>query len=299
MLDLSELEVLVAVAQERGFSRAAARLHRTQPAVSQAVRRLEEEVGAPLVDRSSKDGTLTAAGTLLQGFALQMLNLRRDAQAAVLDLAHLGRGKLSIAANEYTVTHLLPFLGVFRRRHPQVRVEVRRGLGSRIPMEVLGREAELGVLTYRPTNPGLTVIPFAEDDLVLLVATSHPLAGRKAVWVRELASESFLAHNVKSPNRERVVHTFERLRTPLNISMELPTLEAVKRLVEEGLGVALMPRRAAEAEVARGSLVAVRVPEMRLPRSIVLVHRRGASLSHAAAAFLECIEEGRSKPGAR
>lgn len=297
-MDLSELEVLVAVAQERGFSRAAARLHRTQPAVSQAVRRLEEEVGAPLVDRSSKDGTLTAAGTLLQSFALQMLNLRRDAQAAVLDLAHLGRGKLSIAANEYTVTHLLPFLGLFRRRHPQVRVEVRRGLASRIPMEVLGREAELGVLTYRPTNPGLTVIPFAEDDLVLLVASGHPLAGRKSVWIRELASESFLAHNVRSPNRERVVRTFEQLRTPLNIAMELPTLEAVKRLVEEGLGVALMPRRAAEGEVARGSLIAIRVPEMRIPRSVVLIHRKGVGLSHAATAFLS-IARGGEGPTAR
>ncbi|HEY6101420.1 MAG TPA: LysR family transcriptional regulator, partial [Anaeromyxobacter sp.] len=106
-MDLSALEVLVAVAQEKGFSRAAERLGRTQPAVSQAIRRLEEDVGTRLVDRSSKDGTLTAAGALLYGHAQQLLNLRRDAEVAVRELHHLHRGKVVVAANEYTVLHLL------------------------------------------------------------------------------------------------------------------------------------------------------------------------------------------------
>jgi DNA-binding transcriptional LysR family regulator len=290
-LDLAQLEVLVAIAQERGFTRAAARLHRTQPAVSQSVRRLEEEIGTPVVDRSSKDGRLTAAGQLLHGFALQMLNLRRDARAALHELGDLKRGKLSLAANEYTVTHLLPALAEYHRRHPLVRVEVRRSLATRIPSEILNRDAEIGVLSYRPTNPGLAALPFAKDDLALLVAPSHPLASRRQVSVRDLGVESFLAHNVRSPNRERAVETFERHRTPLNIVMELPTLEAVKRLVEDGLGVSLMPRRAAEAEIARGALVALTVREMRLERSIHLVHRKGVKLSHAAAAFVACARE--------
>jgi len=294
-VDLSQLEVLVAVAQERGFSRAAARLHRTQPAVSQSVRRLEEEVGTPLVDRSSKDGTLTATGLVLLGFAQQMLNLRRDARTAIQELGDLRRGKLTIAANEYTVMHLLPLLGTFRSRHPQVRVEVRRTLASQIPSEVLNREAEMGVLTYRPTNPGLAILPFETDDLILLVAREHALSRRTRVSIRDLGGESFLAHNVRSPNRERVIQTFERFRTPLHIVMELPTLEAIKLLVEKGLGVALMPRRAAELEIARGSLVAIEVPEMRLARSILLIHRKGASLSHAAHAFLACVGE-RAEP---
>ncbi len=297
-MDLAQLEVLLAVAQEKGFSAAAERLGRTQPAVSQALRRLEGEIGSPLVDRSSKDGTLTAAGRVLYEYAQLLLNLRRDALGAIQELGSLRRGKVSVAANEHTVMHLLPVVSAYRRRHPQVRIEVRRSLASRIPSEVLGRDVEMGIISYRPAHPGLAALPIAKDDLALLVAPGHPLAGRAEVSIRELGTESFLAHNVRSPNRERVVQSFERHRTPLHIEMELPTLESIKRLVEDGLGVALMPRRAALAETERGQLVALAVREMRLERPIYLVHRRAAALSHAAEAFLACAREGGEKrPG--
>jgi len=290
-VDLAELEVLVAVAQEKGFSRAAERLGRTQPAVSQAIRRLEEDVGTRLVDRSSKDGTLTAAGAVLYGHAQQLLNLRRDAETAVRELHHLHRGKVVLAANEYTVLHLLDVLAAFRRRHPGIRVEVKRSLASEIPSEVLGRDVELGVVTYRPPQPGLSVVPIASDEIVLLVAPSHRLAGRERVSIRDLGVEAFLAHNVRSPHRERVVKAFERHRTPLQIVMELPTLDAIHRLVAAGVGVALGPRRAAEAEIARGEVVPLDVTELRLPRPVNLVYRTAVELSHAAAAFVACARD--------
>jgi len=287
-MDLSELEVLVAVAEERGFSRAAERLHRTQPAVSQAIRRLEDDVGTRLVDRSSKDGTLTAAGELLFAHAQQLLNLRRDAETAVRELRHLERGKVAIAANEYTVLHLLDVLAAFRRKHPNVRVEVRRSQGSEIPTEVLGRDVELGILTYRPLQPGLSIVPIASDDMVLLVAPDHPLAAKEQVSIRHLGGESFLAHNVRSRHRERVVKTFERHRTPLRIVMELPTLDAIKRLVAAGIGVALVPRRAAAEEIGRREIAALTVREMRFRRPVNLVYRSAVELSHAASAFVAC-----------
>ena len=109
-MDINQLEVVVAVAQEKSFSRAAETLHRTQPAVSQAIRRLEAELGEPLFDRSSKDGTLTAAGLVLFEFAQQMLNLRRHAHTALRELKNLHRGKLTLSANEYTVMYLLPLI---------------------------------------------------------------------------------------------------------------------------------------------------------------------------------------------
>ncbi len=285
-MELGALEVLVAVAEERGFSRAAERLRRTQPAVSQAIRRLEVEAGARLVDRSSKDGTLTADGALLYGYARQLLNLRREAASAVEELHHLQRGRVALAANEYTVLHLLDALAEFRRRHPGIRVEVKRSLASEIPSEILGRGVELGVVTYRPAQPGLAVVPIAADELVLLVAPAHPLAGRPAVTIRELGREAFLAHNVRSPHRDRVVRAFERHRTPLRIVMELPTLDAIHRLVAAGVGVALGPRRAAAAEIARGEVAAVPVADLRLPRAVNLVYRTAVELSHAAAAFV-------------
>jgi DNA-binding transcriptional LysR family regulator len=299
VVDLSQLETLVAVAQEKGFSRAAERLHRTQSAVSQAVRRLEEEVGVLLFDRSSKGGTLTEAGTVLFGYAEQLLNVRREARAALQELENLQRGTVSIAVNEYTVMHLLPFIETCRARHPHLRVHVKRSFAREIPSEVLGREVEIGVITYRPSQPGLSVVQVASDELALLVAPRHPLSRRTEVSIRELGAESFLAHNQRSPYRDRVVRMFERHRTPLHVAIELPTLEAIKRLVERGLGVALIPRRAAEAELARGDVVALAVREMRFERPIHVIHRSGAQLSHAARAFVGCARETGGDAGKR
>ncbi|MDT4965636.1 MAG: hypothetical protein QOJ64_373 [Acidobacteriota bacterium] len=285
-MDINQLEVLIAVAQERGFSRAAERLYRTQPAVSQAVRRLEEEVGAQLFDRSSKDGTLTDAGQVLMKYAHQMINLRKDAHEAIKELKGLHRGKVTISANENTVTHILPIISSYNARHPHIKVEVRRGRASRIPSEVLARDIEIGIVSFRPVDPALKALSVGSDEMALIVAPKHPLARRKMVSVRELGVESFIAHNVKSPFRDRVVQTFEKHRTPLNITMEMPTLEAIKRLVERDVGVALIPSMAAETEVKMGQLAAIKVTEMRLKRSLYLIYRRGARLSHAAKAFL-------------
>ena len=104
----------------------------------------------------------------------------------------------------------------------------------------LGRGVEIGVVSFRPADQAITSIPVIMDELALIVAPGHPLAAKETVSVRELGAESFIAHNVASPYRERVVHTFAKHKTPLNISMEMPTLEAIKRLVEREMGVALV-----------------------------------------------------------
>jgi DNA-binding transcriptional LysR family regulator len=290
-MDINQLEVVVAVAQEKSFSRAAETLHRTQPAVSQAIRRLETELGEPLFDRSSKDGTLTAAGRVLFDFAQQMLNLRHHAHTALKELKDLHRGKLTLSANEYTVMYLLPLIPRFRARHPHIKIEVKRSLASRIASEVLGRETEIGIVSFKPNDPTVAAAPILMDELALIVPPDHPLAEKTVVSVRELGAESFIAHNVPSPYRERVIRTFEKYKTPLNISMELPTLEAIKRFVEQGMGVALVPRLTAQIEIARGQLAALTVREMKLERRLHLVYRKGATLSHAARAFLRVAKE--------
>src|SRR5579862_9941149 len=154
-MDLGQLEVFLAVAQEGRFSRAAEKLYRTQSAVSQSIRKLEEEVGEPLFDRSSRDGVLTDAGRVLQEYAERLLNLRNDAQEALVELRHLHQGKLSIAANEFTALYLLPVLASFRRLHPMIKITVQRSLGSHIPDDLLRHTVEMGVLTYDPQEPRL------------------------------------------------------------------------------------------------------------------------------------------------
>ena len=125
-MDIAELQVFLAVARERSFSKAAARLHRTQPAVSQAIRRLEDELGERLFDRSSKEGRLTEAGRVLQQHAERLLRLAEDSEAAVRELQDMRRGRVTIGANEAGVHTLLPIIERFRAAHPQVLVDVRR-----------------------------------------------------------------------------------------------------------------------------------------------------------------------------
>lgn len=290
-MDINQLEVLVAVAQEKSFSRAAEILNRTQPAVSQAIQRLEKEIGEKLFDRSSKDGTLTAAGDVLLEYARQMLNLRQTAQTAVRELRNLKQGKVVLSANEHTVFYLLPIICEFHRRYPFVKVEVRRGVASRIPTEVMAREVELGVISFKPNDDSVKSFPVFTDELTLIVSPKHPLAAKKSVSVKELGSEYFIAHNAPSPYRQKVIETFEKYRTSLNITVELPSLEAIKHLVKMNAGIALVPKLTAETEIKSGAVKALEVNEMRLERRLHIIYRRNSVLSQAAQGFLELVKE--------
>ena len=289
-MDLFQLETFLAVAEERSFSRAAARLHRTQPAVSQAIAKLEGELGEVLLDRASRDGTLTDAGEVLREYALKLLNLRGEAAGALAELRELHRGRLKLAANEYTCLYLLPLLDQYRRQHPEIKVAVQRTLASRIPEEVAMHGVELGVLSFRPDDTQLTSVVVYRDELALVTSPRHPLARAGEVAIRQLGAEQFVAHNIPSPQRQKVIQSFRRHRTPLQMSVELPSLEAIKRFVEMGNGVALVPGLTVEKELASGELVRVRVRELQIERKLRLVHRRQANLSHAALAFLQAVE---------
>ena len=290
-MDINQLEVLVVVARERSFSRAAEVLSRTQPAISQAVRRLETEIGEKLFDRSSKDGTLTLAGEVLLDYAKQMLNLRQTAHSAIKEMRDLHHGKVTISANEHTVFYLLPIIHEFRKLYPMIKIEVQRGVASRIPKEITAREVELGVISFKPTDTSVKSIPVLVDELALIVAPTHPLANKTSVSVKELGVETFIAHNAHSPYRQKVIETFEKNNTRLNISVELPSLEAIKKLVEKGAGVALVPKLSAQSEIADGHLKALSVQEMKLERRLNIIYRRNSVLSHAAKMFLKLAKE--------
>lgn len=289
-MDFFQLETFLAVAQTGSFSGAAKVMHRTQPAISQVVRKLELEIGEPLFDRSSRDGMLTDAGKVLQEYATKMLNLRREAHASLEELRQFQRGTLVIAANEFTSLYLLPVLEEFRRFSPMIKVSVRRALASSIAEQVLDHTVEMGVLSFRPDDPLLQSVVVFRDELVFVVPASHPLAKARNVSIRQLGAESFVAHNVVSPYRMKVLEAFKRHKTPLNMDVEMPTIEAIKRFVTAGNGVALVPRVAVEPELNRGELVAVAVQELKLERKLRVIYRRSGQLSHAARAFLQVAE---------
>jgi DNA-binding transcriptional LysR family regulator len=289
-MELTQLETFLAVAEERSFSKAAVRLHRTQPAVSQVIRKLEASVGERLFDRAARDGSLTAAGVLLRDYALRLLALRREAGSALDELKSLERGRLQLAANEYTCMYLLPAIDAFRREFPHVSVAVHRMLASRVPEELNLRTFELGVISFRPDPVQFRTIAVYGDSLAFIVSPSHPLAGAERVSINDLGEELFVAHNVTSPLRRKVIEAFQRYRTPLNMGIELPTIEAIKRFVAMGNGVALVPHLTVAQELEAGVLVRVPVDELEMKRVLRLVHRRQATLSYAARAFLGTVK---------
>ncbi|HEY4683312.1 MAG TPA: LysR substrate-binding domain-containing protein [Candidatus Acidoferrales bacterium] len=285
-MDLHQLEVFLAVAREKSFSRAAKSLLRTQPAISLAVRRLEEELGESLFDRSSKIPALTDAGELLLQYAERLLNLRGEIPSALAELRHLERGRVRVGANETGALYLLPLIARYRRLYPHVKVEIVRSLARNLPQELLKRNLDLGVLSYRPRDSHLASVVVYRDRLSFVVYPAHPLARRRQVSIHELGHEIFAAHNIWSPYRERVLRTFEKHHVPLHMDVELPTVESIKKFVQMQQAVALVPRMCIEEELAKGVLMEVEIPELRIERKLRVVFRRGDLLSHAARAFL-------------
>src|SRR5881275_280406 len=280
-MDLQSLKIFLAVAHERSFSRAAAKVHRTQPAVSQAVRRLEADLGEELFDRSSKSGTLMDAGRVLQNYGQRLVRLAEETESAMRELRDLRRGRVLIGANEAAVHTLLPLIARFHQRHPALAVDVRRVPARQIAVEVQQGSLDFGALTFHPSEEGLLEVTVGSDELVLLVPPMHAFAQRRQVTMEDVAGERIIAHNDPSPARERVLRLFEERHIALNIVIALPSLDGIKRAVELQLGLALLPRRCAITEIGAGRLVALPVAGLSRRRLLSLVCRR-AHRSHAA-----------------
>ncbi len=288
-MELHALRVFLTVANEKSFSRAGEKLLRTQPAVSLAIQRLEQVLGEKLIDRSAKDLLLTDAGKIVLEYARRFENLQADLENALAELRDKSAGRLTIGANESSTLYLLDHIDKFRRRFPKVRVQVRRSLSSKIPAELLDGELELGILTYDPEDERLISRVIFTDHLAFVMSPKHRLASRKEVSIEELGGETFIAHNVVSPYRQVVIREFQRHKVPLNMDVEMPTVEAIRKMVERNEGVAFLPRMCVEEELRHGLVREVAVKEMEVERKIRLVYPARRALSHAAEAFLELV----------
>lgn len=289
-MDFNQLETFLAVVEAGSFSRAADRLNRTQPAVSLSIKRLEEEVGEPLFDRTSKGGTMTEAGKSLCFYARRMMNIREEALASIQELQGLFRGRLSIGANESISQFLLPpLLLEYRKQHPNIKIEVFRNLSEKIPNEVLERSLDFGFLSYEPSDPRLVSRVVARDEQVLVVAPDHELASRQDVRLADLGPFTFLAHNARTPSRNSVIQAFSKAGVPLNISMELDSLYTIIDFVSQGLGLAILPRLAIAGAVKARRLAVVQVADLKIERTLRIIHRREQTLSSAAKAFLDVV----------
>lgn len=286
-MELYLLEAFLTVATEKSFSRAGEKLLRTQPAVSLAVQRLETALGEKLIDRSGKELLLTDAGRVVADYARRFQNLRHDLENALSELRDNTAGRLVIGANESTALYLLQHIEHYRRLYPKVKVQVRRCLSSKIPTQLIDGDLELGVINYDPGDERLTFTVIYTDHLAFVVSLKHRFASRKSVAIAELGMETFIAHNVVSPYRDTVLREFQKHKVPLNMDVEMPTLETIRRMVQRNEGVAFLPRMCVEQEIRQRTLCEVEVKELHVERKVRLVHPARRALSHAARAFLE------------
>lgn len=289
-MDLAALQVFQTVARERSFSRAAEKLYRTQPAISISIRKLEDWVGQPLFIRGSGAKNLTDAGLLLLEYAERMLNLREEIRKGIKELHSLERGQLEIGANESSIHALLPVLERYGKLHPGIHIRVHRVFSRDIPRELLNYHLDLGVISYIPEERELGTAEFLRDSLVLVVWPGHRLAKRREVDIADLGEETFVAHIVESPYRQRVVQMFAKHHVALRMDIELPTIESIKRFVEMKRGVAIVPRMCVEREVDRGDLREVGLKQMRIQRHLYLVYRQDRPLSAAAQELVDVLK---------
>jgi len=291
-MELYPLKVFLTVANEKSFSRAGEKLLRTQPAVSLAVQKLEGDLQERLIDRSGKELLLTDAGRIVYEYARRFENLEGELDVALAELRDNSAGRLTVGANESTSLYLLGHIERYRRLYPKVKVQVRRSLSSKIPAQLIDGDLELGVISYDPEDDRLLSMVLFTDHLAFVVSPAHRFANREEVSISELGMETFIAHNVLSPYRAVVLKEFQRYKVALNMDVEMPTVETIRKMVQRNEGVAFLPRMCVEQELKQDTLREVRVKELSVERKIHLVSPARRSLSHAAKAFLELVKGG-------
>ncbi|QOY90426.1 LysR family transcriptional regulator [Paludibaculum fermentans] len=294
-MELYPLKVFLTVATEKSFSRAGEKLLRTQPAISLAVQRLESELSEKLLDRTGRELVLTDAGKIVLEYCRRFENLEREMDNALAELRDMAAGRLSIGANESTCLYLLKHIESYRRLYPKVKVQVRRTLSSKIPAQLIDGDLELGVVSYDPEDDRLESRIIYIDHLSFVLSPQHRFAGRKSISIKELGMETFIAHNVLSPYREVVIKAFQRAKVQLNMDVEMPTVETIRKMVQKNEGVAFLPKMCVEQELEQGLLAEVEVEELRVDRKIRLVYPARRALSHAANAFLEVVQGPKSE----
>jgi DNA-binding transcriptional LysR family regulator len=290
-MEFMQLEMFVTVVDESSVVRAAERVHRTQPAVSIALRKLEDEIGTPLFDKSNRqDIKLTEAGELLYEYAMRLITLRNEAVTAIDDLNNLRMGKLRVGANESVSLYLLPTItSCFQKNYPNVKIEVQCHNSDNLLQDLKERKLDIALLSHLPEDNEYDATPIMHDELVLITSREHHLAHQENVCIKELGDESFIAEDVCSPWRRKFVEAFKKRQTPLNIIVDNAPIETIKKMVEMNLGVGFVPLMCVQEEVERGKLALVTLKDFHQERTLWAVQRRRAVHSFAAKTFMRVV----------
>ena len=291
-MDLLQLEHFLAVCDEGSFTRAAERVCRTQSAVSQSIKKIEDEIGTPLFARGLHDVTLTEAGKLVLDYARRMVRLRDEANRQLGALKNLNAGTLTIAAHESAAVYLLPApLRSYLRKFPDIKVGIYRSRLDDIPRQVLDREVDVGFVKEEPNFRGLDAVDVHSDEMVLIGSPRHPLANRGEVGIHDLGQEGFVLHHLCNSTEQKILRLFDEYAIRCRIVAEVWSFENVKSFVREDVGLAIVPRITAEQELRDGLLVEIPVRELRIPRKTLMIYCSQGHLAESAREMIRIMRD--------
>jgi DNA-binding transcriptional LysR family regulator len=295
-MELDQVTAFLEVARQQSFSRAAEKLYRTQPAISAQIRSLELECGQKLFDRLGRKIFLTRSGEVLFEFGQKLMSLHQETLQRVREAHGIAAGKLFVGANEATCLYVLPqVFAEFKRKYPQVGINVYRNFSHRILQKMAENRIDVGIVTLPVTQNNLKVLPFYEDELQVVVPAGHPFAKRRAVKLEEMAAEPLIFPQ-GGHTRELLEKVFHKQRHELHISMELSSVESIKKFVGAGLGISLLSRSYAQMEIKSGVLKLIPLQGVKLVRKLGLVYRTDRYLSRAAQEFADVVGSRYLKP---
>jgi DNA-binding transcriptional LysR family regulator len=288
-MELYQLEHFIAVVEEHSFTKGADRVFRTQGAVSVTIRKLEEEVGVPLVVRNPHECSLTEAGHALLGYAQRIVRLNHELQSRMADIRNLVSGRVTIAAHESAAHYLLSApLTAFHLRHPDIVIKTSRCDGDQIAHLVAERDADLGFGISQTNLRGLHAQRLLDDPLVLVVAPGHDLTRQRRVTMADLGHQRFFIHSRRTPMLALVDRLFADHHVPFTVAAELADFETIKQFVSAGRGAAIVPSSVARPDLEANRLTAIPVAHLQIDRPIEVVYSKAALLP-APARFLELL----------
>lgn len=289
-MDLHKLRTFSVVAAEGNITRAARRLSTSQPAVSKQLSELEESLGTPLFHRLPRGVRLTEAGQILVRHAERIFQEEGAAESQLAALSGLTRGRLTVGASTTIGSYLIPQLfGAFHRAHPEVRLELQIANTTAVQAMVVDDRIDLGLIEGFVAAEQLVAEVLHYDEMVAIAGPGHALTRRSTLSASELSAYPFIVRERGSGTREVIEAALSALSVDLEPAMSLGSTEAIKRLVIEGAGFAIVSKLAVEHELSEGRLIALPVDDLSIRRALHLVRLGGKRPTPASESFVRML----------
>jgi DNA-binding transcriptional LysR family regulator len=289
-MELDQLKLFTDLVREQSFTKVAEKNFLTQPAVSLRIRNLEEELGTRLLERTTRKVLVTEEGRILYEYAREILSKAEEVKALLLERQDKIVGSVRLATVHSIGLHELPaYLKRYISNYPQVVLHIDYHTGDVVHRMVLDGDVDLGIVAYPEPKPNLVILPFLEDELIAICNDEHPWAKRETIRLQELHEQPFIAFDEGIPTRKAIDAVLGRRHIRINIKMQCDNIEILKRMVEVGLGISLVPRFSVQNEVRQGLLHCLPISDYCFKRPLALIHRKGKSLSRPMQAFVDIL----------